>query len=112
MSKFNFLVVGLLVGSSLTAISQPSFAQSNNPFSGESSDPFSRASQGDSGGLMRLLNNVQGSGKTSEKDFLFQQQTQLSGSAQDFKAQQLQRLRGKKQAQSQPQVKPQPQLKK
>ncbi len=110
MSKFNCLVVGLLVGSSLTALSQPSFAQSS--FGGDSRDPFSSASQGDSTGLLRLLNGIQNGKQTSEKDFLSQQQTQLSGSAQDFRAQQMSRLRGKKAVQSQPQIKPQPQLKK
>lgn len=100
MSKFNFLVVGLLVGSSLTALSQPSFAQSS--FGGDGRDPFSSASQGDSTGLLRLLNGMQNGKQTSEKDFLSQQQTQLSGSAQDFRADQLRRYRTKK-------VQPQPQ---
>ncbi len=108
MSKFNFLVVGLLVSGSLSAFSQPSLAQNNGSFSGESRDPFSSAGQGDSTGLMRLLNNVQSGSRTSEKDFLFQQQTQLSGSASDFRAKQLERLRQKKQAKTQPQ----PQIKK
>ncbi len=95
MSKFNCLVVGLLVGSSLTALSQPSLAQSS--FGGDARDPFSSASQGDSTGLLRLLNGIQNGKQTSEKDFLSQQQVQLSGSAQDFRSQQLRRLREKKQ---------------
>jgi hypothetical protein len=100
MSKFNCLVVGLLVGSSLTALSQPSFAQSSFG-AGESRDPFSSASQGDSTGLLRLLNGIQNGKQTSEKDFLSQKQTQLSGSAEDFRAQQ--RLRFQKKQQQQPQ---------
>jgi hypothetical protein len=95
MSKFNFLVVGLLVGSSLTALSQPSFAQSSFG-GGDSRDPFSSASQGDSTGLLRLLNGIQNGKQTSEKDFLSQQQTQLSGSAQDFRDQQLRRINEQK----------------
>jgi hypothetical protein len=94
MSKFNCLVVGLLVGSSLTALSQPSFAQSS--FGGDSRDPFSSASQGDSTGLLRLLNGIQNGRQTSEKDFLSQKQTQLSGSAEDFRSQQLRRINEKK----------------
>jgi hypothetical protein len=95
MSKFNFLVVGLLVGSSLTALSQPSFAQSSFG-GGDSRDPFSSASQGDSTGLLRLLNGIQNGKQTSEKDFLSQKQTQLSGSAEDFRSQQLRRINEKK----------------
>lgn len=97
MSKTNLLVVGLLVGSSLLALHQPSFAQNAN--SGEYRDPFSSASQGDTTGLLRLLNGLQNGKQTSEKDFLAQQQTQLSGSAQDFRAQQLRRMREKQQQQ-------------
>jgi hypothetical protein len=96
MSKFNCLVVGLLVGSSLTALSQPSFAQSSFG-NGESRDPFSSAAGGDSTGLLRLLNGMQNGKQTSEKDFLSQKQTQLSGSAEDFRAQQRLRLQQKKQ---------------
>jgi hypothetical protein len=95
MSKFNCLVVGLLVGGSLTALSQPSFAQSS--FGGDSRDPFGSAAQGDSTGLLRLLNGIQNGKQTSEKDFLSQKQTQLSGSAEDFRAQQRLRLQQKKQ---------------
>ncbi len=95
MSKFNYLVVGLLVSGSLTALSQPSFAQSFG--GGDSRDPFSSAASGDSTGLLRMLNGIQNGKQTSEKDFLSQKQTQLSGSAEDFRAQQRLRLQQKKQ---------------
>ncbi len=100
MSKFNYLVVSLLVSGSLTALSQPSFAQSSFG-GGDSRDPFSSAASGDSTGLLRLLNGIQNGKQTSEKDFLSQKQTQLSGSAEDFRTQQRIRLQQKKQ-QSQP----------
>jgi hypothetical protein len=99
MSKFNCLVVGLLVGASFTAFNQPSFAQVNQ--TGEYRDPFSSASQGDTTGLLRILNGIQNGKQTSEKDFLAQQQVELTGSAQDFRAQQLRRLREKQQQQQQ-----------
>jgi hypothetical protein len=98
MSKVKFLVVSLLIGSSCPAFHQPVFAQSNTN-SGEYRDPFSSASQGDTTGLLRLLNGLQNGKQTSEKDFIAQQQGQLSGSAQDFRAQQLRRLREKQQQQ-------------
>ncbi len=97
MSKFNCLVVCLLVGASFTAFNQPSFAQVNP--TGEYRDPFSSASQGDTTGLLRILNGIQNGKQTSEKDFLAQQQIELTGSAQDFRAQQLRRLREKQQQQ-------------
>ncbi len=98
MSKLNFLVVGLLVGVSFSSFNQPGLAQVNST-SGEYRDPFSSASQGDTTGLLRILNGLQNGKLTSEQDFLTQQRVELTGSTQDFRAQQLRRLR---EQQSQP----------
>jgi|APDOM4702015118_1054815.scaffolds.fasta_scaffold928184_1 hypothetical protein len=95
MSKINLLVAGLLYCGSLAVVSQPSFAQLNN--SGDNRDPFSRASQGDTTGLLSVLHNLQNGSKKSEGEFLSQQRQQLSGSAQDFRAEQLRLLRERQQ---------------
>jgi hypothetical protein len=95
MSKINLLVAGLLCCGSLVVVGQPSFAQLNN--SGDNRDPFSRAGQGDTTGLLSVLHGLQNGRKLSEGEFLTQQRERLSGSAQDFRAEQLRRMREQQQ---------------
>jgi hypothetical protein len=98
MSKINLLIASLLCCSSLAVVSQPGFAQLNN--SGDDRDPFSRASQGDSTGLMSILHGLQNGQLKSEGEFLAQQRQQLTGSTQDFRTEQLRRLREMQQQQN------------
>jgi hypothetical protein len=97
MSKFTFVLVsGLLIGSLSAAL--PAAAQSVNGSNGDSRDPFSRAAAGDQGGLMQLLHGVQNGAIRNDTEFNVQQQRQISGSTEGFRAEQLRRLRAQQQA--------------
>jgi hypothetical protein len=91
MSKFTIALVGLMS----FAIVSPAMAQSNT--SGDSRDPFVRASTGDTGGLMQLLHGVQTGAIRNDSEFVRQQQQQVSSSTASFRAEQLRRLRAQQQ---------------
>ena len=98
MSKFSFLLAGLIVGGAFTAgllTEQPASAQGAFGTSGDSSDardPFSRASSGDTSGILQLLRNAQNGKLRDPSEFSREQSQQISGAASNFKAEQLRRL--------------------
>jgi hypothetical protein len=96
MSKYTFVLVGLLVSSLSAAL--PAGAQSVNGSNGDSRDPFARAAYGDQGGIMQLLHGVQNGSLRNNSEFNVQQDRQISGSTDSFRAEQLRRLRAKQQA--------------
>jgi hypothetical protein len=95
-SKFTFVLVGLLVSSLSAAL--PAAAQSVNGSNSDSRDPFARAASGDQGGLMQLLHGVQNGAIRNNTEFNIQQERQISGSTEGFRAEQLRRLRAQQQA--------------
>jgi hypothetical protein len=95
MSKFSFLLAGLMVGGSFTAgllTGQPASAQSVFGNSGDSRDPLTRASSGDTGGIMQIMQNIQNGKLRDPSEFSREQSQQISGAASNFKAEQLRRL--------------------
>jgi hypothetical protein len=94
MSKFSLIVTGLLVSGVFCTL--PASAQSVVG-SSDARDPFSRAASGDNGGLMQLLHTVQNGRLTSSEEFNRQQQQRIAGSTQDFRAEQLRRIREQQQ---------------
>jgi hypothetical protein len=97
MLKFPVIVTGLLVGGMVCTT--PAFAQNA---SGDARDPLSRAAAGDQGGLLQLLHNVQNGRQTTPEEFNRQQNQRIAGSTQDFRAEQLRRLREQQQQQRKP----------
>jgi hypothetical protein len=84
----------LLIGLSLTFMPTIASAQSSlfGGNSGDNRDPFSRASTGDTSGLMQLINQSQLNGKTNP-NFGKEQQEQLNSATEDFRIRQLKALR-------------------
>jgi hypothetical protein len=80
----------------VTAAFMPSIAsaQYNNGFgnSGDNRDPFSRASGGDTSGLMQLLNQAQLNGRNNP-NATADQQGQIDSATADFRARQMQVLK-------------------
>ena len=74
----------------------PTFAsaQSTDTFGngGDNRDPFSRASTGDTSGLLNLINQAQLNGKNNP-NYNKEQSDRLNSATQDFRARQLQLLR-------------------
>jgi hypothetical protein len=60
--------------------------------SGDNRDPFSRASTGDTSGLMRLLNESQLNGRNNP-NYRAEQKEQIDSATTDFRARQMQMLR-------------------
>ncbi|AFY94224.1 hypothetical protein [Chamaesiphon minutus] len=89
----------LLLGLSLSLIPTIASAQFNNTFNGggDNRDPFSRASGGDTSGLLNLINQAQLNSKNNP-NFESEQREQLNSATQDFRARQLQELRRTKTA--------------
>lgn len=95
MSKFSFLLAGLMVGGAFTAgllTGQPASAQSVFGNSGDSRDPLTRASSGDTGGILQLMQNIQNGKLRDPSEFSREQGQQINGAASSFKAEQLRRL--------------------
>jgi hypothetical protein len=95
MSKFRFLLAGLMVSGAFTAgllTGQPASAQSVFGNSGDSRDPLSRASSGDTGGILQLMQSLQNGKLRDPSEFSREQGQRITGAASDFKAEQLRRL--------------------
>jgi uncharacterized membrane protein len=84
----------LLLGLSIALVPTIASAQFNSGFgnSGDNRDPFSRASGGDTSGLMQLINQAQLNGQTNP-NYSRDQQDQLNSASSDFRARQIQSLR-------------------
>jgi hypothetical protein len=101
MSKFSFLLAGLMVAGTFTAgllTGQSASAQGVFGNSGDSRDPLTRASSGDTGGILQLLQNIQNGKVRDPGEFSREQGQQISGAASSFKAEQLRRLQAQQQA--------------
>jgi hypothetical protein len=87
----------LLLGLSLSLIPSIASAQYNNTFNGggDNRDPFSRASGGDTSGLLNLINQAQINSKNNP-NYESEQREQLNSATQDFRTRQLQELRRNK----------------
>jgi hypothetical protein len=96
MSKFSFLLTGLMMGGAFAAglllTAQPASAQSVFGNSGDSRDPLTRASSGDTGGILQLLQNLQNGQLRDPSAFSREQSQKIDGATSDFKAEQLRRL--------------------
>jgi hypothetical protein len=88
------LTPALLIGLSLAFIPTIASAQSSlfGGNSGDNRDPFSRASTGDTSGLMQLLNQSQLNSKTNP-NLANEQREQINSATEDFRTRQLQMLR-------------------
>jgi hypothetical protein len=103
MSKLSFILAGLMVGGTFTAgllTSQPASAQGAFGNSGDSRDPLSRASSGDTGGILQLIQNAQNGKQRDPGEFSREQNQKITDAASVFRAAQLRRI------QAQQQVKP------
>jgi hypothetical protein len=85
---------GLLLGLSIALFPTIASAQFNNGFgnSGDNRDPFSRASGGDTSGLMQLINQAQINGQ-SNPNYSRDRQDEINSASSDFRARQIQSLR-------------------
>ncbi len=105
MSKFSFILAGLMVGGVFTAgllTGQPASAQGVFGNSGDSRDPLTRASSGDTGGILQLLQSIQNGKLRDPGEFSREQSQQISGAASSFKAEQLRRIQAQQQAKPKP----------
>ena len=86
--------ISLLLGLSVTLLPTIASAQYNNSFGGSSDnrDPFSRASGGDTSGLLNIINQAQLNGK-SNPNYSIEQREQLNSATEDFRAERLRLLR-------------------
>ncbi len=84
----------LLLGLSLSLIPTVASAQATGTFgnNGDNRDPFSRASTGDTTGLLNLINQAQ-LNSNSNPNYSNEQRDQLNSATQDFRTRQLQVLR-------------------
>ncbi len=87
----------LILGCTLTLMPTVTVAQSSGGFgnSGDNRDPFTRASGGDTSGLLQILNQAQLGGLRNSAEYGKEQQEQISSATEDFRTQQLQLLRQK-----------------
>ncbi|WP_310482804.1 hypothetical protein [Chamaesiphon sp. VAR_48_metabat_403] len=86
--------VCLLLGLSVALLPTIASAQYNNTFNGTSDnrDPFSRASGGDTSGLLNLINQAQLGGKNNP-NYSNEQREQLNSATEDFRTNQLKLIR-------------------
>lgn len=91
-SQIAFTVIGLIASIGLG--SSAALAQS-----GDNRDPLSRASSGDTGGLLQMLHGIQNGQIRNENEFSRQQGQQINNSTQSFRAEQLRRIRAQQQQQ-------------
>lgn len=84
----------LLLGLSIAFMPTIASAQYNGGFgnSGDNRDPFSRASGGDTSGLMQLINQAQLNGQ-SNPNYSKDRQDEINSASSDFRARQIQSLR-------------------
>ena len=82
----------LLLGLSISLIPTIASAQTTFGNGGDNRDPFSRASTGDTSGLLNLINQTQLNSKTNP-NYSNEQREQLNSATEDFRARQLQVLR-------------------
>jgi hypothetical protein len=83
----------LLLGLSISLIPTLASAQSDAfGNSGDNRDPFSRASTGDTSGLLQLINKAQINGNANP-NYSKEQREQLDSATEDFRARQMQVLR-------------------
>jgi hypothetical protein len=83
----------LLLGLSISLIPTIASAQTDGfGNSGDNRDPFSRASTGDTSGLLQLINKTQING-TYNPNYSKEQREQLDSATEDFRAQQMRALR-------------------
>jgi hypothetical protein len=84
----------LLLGLSVTLIPTIASAQYNNTFDGNSDnrDPFSRASGGDTSGLLNIINQAQLNGRNNP-NYGAEQRDQINSATADFRAERLRLLR-------------------
>jgi hypothetical protein len=85
------ILLGLTVALFPTIASAQSAGFGN---SGDNRDPFSRASTGDTSGLMQLLNQSQLNGRTNP-NYTAEQKEQIDSATTDFRARQMQMLRNR-----------------
>ncbi|GEM_PF-2430501 len=92
--KLLFTPISLLLCLSVTMFPTIASAQFNNTFGGSSDnrDPFSRASGGDTSGLLNIINQAQLNGK-SNSNYAIEQRDQLNSATEDFRAERLRMLR-------------------
>jgi hypothetical protein len=99
MTKTSSLLTfsSLMLSCMLALIPTATFAQSVGDFgnNGDNRNPFSRASGGDTSGLLQLINQAQLSGQRNSPEYAKGQQEQISSATEDFRTQQLQLLRQK-----------------
>jgi hypothetical protein len=96
MSKFNLIMAGLMVGGACTVgllTGQPANAQATFGNSGDARDPLSRASTGDTSGLLQLMQNLQNGRQRDPNEVAREQSQQIDGAASNFRAEQLRRIR-------------------
>ena len=84
----------LLLGLSVTLVPTIASAQYNNTFDGNSDnrDPFSRASGGDTSGLLNIINQAQLNGRNNP-NYGAEQRDQINSATADFRAERLRLLR-------------------
>jgi hypothetical protein len=95
MSKFSFLLAGLIIGGTFAAsclTGQPASAQSDFGNSGDARDPLTRASSGDTSAILQLLQRAQNGRLRDPSEFAREQSQQISDAVNDFKAKQLRSL--------------------
>jgi hypothetical protein len=92
--KLSLTPICLLLGLSISLIPTIASAQLNGGFgnSSDNRDPFSRASGGDTSGLLNLINQAQINSKTNP-NYSNEQREQLNSATEDFRARQMQVLR-------------------
>jgi hypothetical protein len=86
----------LVTGCVVALLPDASLAQSYPTNSGDSRDPFSRASAGDTSGLMQLINEAQLNGRGTRVTREAQNQ-QIDAATEDFRARQLKAWRERNQ---------------
>ncbi len=89
------LPISLAIGFSLSLIPTIASAQFNDNFDGNNGDnrnPFNRAANGDTSGLLNLINQAQLNGKTNP-NYGNEQREQLNSATAEFRARQSQALR-------------------
>jgi hypothetical protein len=89
-----FVPISAAIGLCLSLLPTIASAQFNT-FDGNNGDnrnPFSRATNGDTSGLLELINRAQLNGKTNP-NYNNEQREQLNSATEDFRARQMQALR-------------------
>lgn len=94
--KLPLTIASLLVGMTIAIAPTIASAQTAGGFgnSGDNRDPFSRATNGDTSGLLNMLNQVQ-SNTGRNPNYAVEQQQQINSASSDFRARQLEAIRAR-----------------